>query len=372
MHSLAVLLLIVEILLIVEGICTGHHHNGNHVQAVRVVRPWPTALVRVRQTAAHILRKGLRLRGGGTSGDNIRRRDDVPRDQGSCETDMRRSSGAEVAGPGLNDGEEMTASSEPMMENMSDLSDESLKDADLVFRDQEIQNEWLQFVEQGRSPTVKPRSQTSVKLKGDRCVMDKLLGTGELLGQKGAKTPVSALASKEVVGLYFSAHWCVLPVPLHTPPRYLYVGLRFAVPCENSRNICAEARTMPRDRTRCPPCRGFTPALATLYTSIVAKGKSFEIVFVSSDRDEGSFQSYFAEMPWLALPFADRQTKQALSDKFGVQVLLATPAPAPAFLLSTLLTPSGLLLTVGAGVRATLVWLFYRGNILLGRGERIL
>ena len=129
---------------------------------------------------------------------------------------------------------------------------------------------------------------------------------------------------------------------------------------------------MPRDRTRCPPCRGFTPALATLYTSIVAKGKSFEIVFVSSDRDEGSFQSYFAEMPWLALPFADRQTKQALSDKFGVQVLLATPAPAPALLLSTLLTPSGLLLTVGAGVRATLVWLFYRGNILLGRGERIL
>ena len=125
-------------------------------------------------------------------------------------------------------------------------------------------------------------------------------------------------------------------------------------------------------RTRCPPCRGYTPELASSYTSIVARGKSFEIVFVSSDQDEPAFQSYFAEMPWLALPFADRQTKQALSDKFGVQVLLATPAPAPALLLSTLLTPSGLLLTVGAGVRATLVWLFYRGNILLGRGERIL
>jgi hypothetical protein len=125
------------------------------------------------------------------------------------------------------------------------------------------------------------------------------------------------------------------------------------VPCENSRNICAErgARTM--HRTRCPPCRGFTPALATSYTSIVAKGKSFEIVFVSSDRDEASFQSYFAEMPWLALPFADRETKQALSDKFGVQVLLATRAPAPALLLSTPLTPAGLLLTVRAGVRAS-------------------
>ena len=131
---------------------------------MRVAHPWPTALVRVRQKAAPILRTGLRLRGGGTSAaspDNIRRRDDAPRGQCSCETDMRRSSGAEVAGPGLNDGDEMTASSEPMMENMSDLSDESLKDADLVFRDQEIQNEWLQFVEQGRSPTVKPRSHNS-------------------------------------------------------------------------------------------------------------------------------------------------------------------------------------------------------------------
>lgn len=42
--------------------------------------------------------------------------------------------------------------------------------------------------------------------------MDKLLGSGELLGQNGTKTPVSALSSKEVVGLYFSAHWCVLLV----------------------------------------------------------------------------------------------------------------------------------------------------------------
>ena len=47
---------------------------------------------------------------------------------------------------------------------------------------------------------------------GQSTCMEQLLGTGELLGKKG-KTPVSALASKEVVGLYFSAHWCVLPVP---------------------------------------------------------------------------------------------------------------------------------------------------------------
>ena len=73
-------------------------------------------------------------------------------------------------------------------------------------------------------------------------------------------------------------------------------------------------------RTRCPPCRGYTLELASSYTSIVAMGKSFEIVFVSSDQDEPAFQSYFAEMPWLALPFADRLTKQALSDKFDIKV----------------------------------------------------
>ena len=47
---------------------------------------------------------------------------------------------------------------------------------------------------------------------GQSTCMEQLLGSGELLGKTG-KTPVSALASKVVVGLYFSAHWCVLPVP---------------------------------------------------------------------------------------------------------------------------------------------------------------
>merc|ERR1712100_287490 len=67
----------------------------------------------------------------------------------------------------------------------------------------------------------------------------------------------------------------------------------------------------------CPPCRGFTPQLAQWYsTSLKAKG--LEVVFVSSDRDEQSFKDYFGEMPWLALPFSDRERKAALSKKFKV------------------------------------------------------
>merc|ERR1719165_6364 len=92
---------------------------------------------------------------------------------------------------------------------------------------------------------------------------------------KGAKVPVADLASKHLL-LYFSAHWC-------------------------------------------PPCRGFTPKLAEAYKAYKEKGLDLEVVFVSSDRDEKSFAEYFGEMPWLALPFAERDRKSALSKAFDVE-----------------------------------------------------
>merc|ERR1719189_1069843 len=46
------------------------------------------------------------------------------------------------------------------------------------------------------------------------------------------------LCENEVIGIYFSAHWC-------------------------------------------PPCRGFTPVLAETYETLAKAGKKFEIVFVS-------------------------------------------------------------------------------------------
>ena len=51
----------------------------------------------------------------------------------------------------------------------------------------------------------------------------------------------------------------------------------------------------------------------------MAAGKSLEIVFVSSDRDEKAFDDYFAEMPWLALPYAERKLKATLSKKYKVR-----------------------------------------------------
>jgi len=106
--------------------------------------------------------------------------------------------------------------------------------------------------------------------------MESLVGS-YVVNQNGDKVDVSSFAkSGAYVGLYFSAHWC-------------------------------------------PPCRGFTPMLAEFYKKFKAAGKQFEIVFVSSDRDPKSWNEYFHEMPWLALPYEDRTRKDDLSNKFGVR-----------------------------------------------------
>ena len=57
--------------------------------------------------------------------------------------------------------------------------------------------------------------------------------------------------------------------------------------------------------------RAFTPQLAKWYRRLRdgIVGDRFSIIFASSDRDEESFKDYFKTMPWLALPFADRERK---------------------------------------------------------------
>jgi len=96
-----------------------------------------------------------------------------------------------------------------------------------------------------------------------------------LLGKEGSITTEEALSGVDAVGIYFSAHWC-------------------------------------------PPCRGFTPKLAELYKKYKEKGLKFEVVFVSSDREEEGFKDYFGDMPWLALPYEQRDTKNKLSKKYKV------------------------------------------------------
>jgi len=99
---------------------------------------------------------------------------------------------------------------------------------------------------------------------------------GEKLQTKSGEIPTEeVLKGKAGVLVYFSAHWC-------------------------------------------PPCKGFTPKLSEFYRKHSA-AKNFEIVFVSSDKDQGAFDEYFAEMPFVALPYAQRELKAKLSADFKVQ-----------------------------------------------------
>ena len=89
-----------------------------------------------------------------------------------------------------------------------------------------------------------------------------------LIDNYGSSTTIAS--SVKLVGLYFSAHWC-------------------------------------------PPCRGFTPVLSEFYKEANKEEKILEIIFVSSDQDRNSFNEYFGSMPWIALDFNQRDTK----DKWG-------------------------------------------------------
>ena len=78
-----------------------------------------------------------------------------------------------------------------------------------------------------------------------------------------------ALAGK-VVAIYFSAHWC-------------------------------------------GPCRSFTPKLAAAHKTMKSEGKNFEVVFCSADHDESEFESYYGQMPFLAIPYNDEKRESFMS-----------------------------------------------------------
>nr|CAB3495662.1 unnamed protein product [Digitaria exilis] len=68
----------------------------------------------------------------------------------------------------------------------------------------------------------------------------------------------------------------------------------------------------------CPPCRQFTPKLIETYKELASQGKSFEVVFVSGDKNDEAFNAYFAKMPWLAVPFSDSEGRKGINGRFKV------------------------------------------------------
>ncbi|KAL7543317.1 hypothetical protein ACHAXR_012644 [Thalassiosira sp. AJA248-18] len=109
--------------------------------------------------------------------------------------------------------------------------------------------------------------------------------SAELFGPKILTKPktsgvptASALSSKKLVALYFSASWC-------------------------------------------PPCRTFSPKLIDFHKSCK---DDLEVIFISSDRDDKSFGDYFAKMPWLAMmpgymSDENRDRQEKLANMFKIQ-----------------------------------------------------
>jgi len=102
--------------------------------------------------------------------------------------------------------------------------------------------------------------------------MDSLKGQ-TLVKSDGSSVPAdSALAGKDLVLFYFSAHWC-------------------------------------------PPCRQFTPLLKDFYEEV----EGLEIVFVSSDRSPEDMESYMKEShgDWLAVQH-NSAVANDLKKKYGI------------------------------------------------------
>ena len=112
-----------------------------------------------------------------------------------------------------------------------------------------------------------------------QAVIQHLPGVTKVFTKDGEMSLDEALTGAEFVGIYFSAHWC-------------------------------------------PPCRGFTPVLAQFYEEVNKDGKVFEVIFVTSDRDEASFKEYFELMPWKAVPFdVERATIKQMHGVQGIPML---------------------------------------------------
>ena len=103
-----------------------------------------------------------------------------------------------------------------------------------------------------------------------------VLGSGPIMTHDNGKlVTVDDLRKMDAFALYFSAHWC-------------------------------------------PPCRAFTPRLATIYKKLKAQQPNVEIIFCSNDNTEEDFAEYWSEQPWAAIPLGDERVRD-LSEIVGLE-----------------------------------------------------
>lgn len=110
--------------------------------------------------------------------------------------------------------------------------------------------------------------------------IDELFSGGRIIDQSGKIVDIAThCAGKEIVCLYFGAHWS-------------------------------------------PPSRAFTPRLVEFYKKFSSEN-GFEVIFISADRDEESFDDFYhGEMSWwLALDFSSSDVKLRLQNIYAVRAM---------------------------------------------------
>ena len=107
--------------------------------------------------------------------------------------------------------------------------------------------------------------------------VEALLGGLYVQNRNGTKIALKDICAKnEVIGIYFSAHWC-------------------------------------------GPCRNFTPELKKRYGEWRKKDRALKIVFISLDKDRESFDEYYRSMhdEWFAIPFSENDRRKDINTRLN-------------------------------------------------------
>ncbi|GFR58723.1 nucleoredoxin-like [Elysia marginata] len=119
------------------------------------------------------------------------------------------------------------------------------------------------------------RKPPSVKKPKPPHPLETLLGDLVVNAKGNVISPKVLAVENGVIGLYFAAHWC-------------------------------------------PPCRRFCPNLLLLYNELRKKHDLFEVIYISLDNKENSFQEYLSKMPWYAVPYSEEEKREEIAISFGV------------------------------------------------------
>ena len=61
--------------------------------------------------------------------------------------------------------------------------------------------------------------------------------------------------------------------------------------------------------------------LSDFYIALNSPVPQVEVIFASLDENKESFESYYSKMPWLSLPFEEKELIEGLSRKYNVQTI---------------------------------------------------